>query len=146
VRFPGQVAPQEIPAWLDSCDVGILPLRRDVFLEFAFPNKLPEFVVAGKAVLMSRLNAVRYYFSEEALAYCEPENAADFAVGMTRLYSDPDLRQRLVATAQMEYRPLRWEVMQARYTELVDLAVGRTSASVPLPQPVSDRSRRACVN
>ena len=36
------------PGWLRQCDVGILPIRRDVFLDFAFPNKLPEFIVTGK--------------------------------------------------------------------------------------------------
>src|SRR5262249_37979431 len=44
VKFIGQVPSAEIPRWLDECDLGLLPLRRDVFLDFAFPNKLPEYI------------------------------------------------------------------------------------------------------
>jgi len=79
VKLAGQVPSADIPAWLDKCQVGILPIRRDVFLDFAFPNKLPEFIIMGKPVLMSRLRTIRHYFSEDALSYFEPNNPADFA-------------------------------------------------------------------
>ena len=32
-------------------------MRRDVFLEFAFPNKLPEFIIMGKPVLMRAIGS-----------------------------------------------------------------------------------------
>ena len=63
VKIVGQVASSEIPGWLAKADVGVLPIRRDVFLDFASPNKLPEFLVMGKAVIVSRLKAIQYYFN-----------------------------------------------------------------------------------
>jgi glycosyltransferase involved in cell wall biosynthesis len=126
VKLVGQVPAAEIPSWLSRCDVGILPIRRDVFLDFAFPNKLPEFIIAGKTVLVSRLKAIRYYFSEEALAYAEPNDPAALAAQMVRLYHDPALRDRLVRKAKEEYEPIRWDVMKARYLTLVgELIAGR---------------------
>ena len=126
VKLVGQVPAAEIPSWLSRCDVGILPIRRDVFLDFAFPNKLPEFIIAGKTVLVSRLKAIRYYFSEEALAYAEPNEPAALAAQMVRLYHDPALRDRLVSKARQEYEPIRWDVMKARYLTLVgELIAGR---------------------
>ena len=120
VRFIGRVRPEEIPQWLVQCDVGILPTRQDVFLDFSFSNKLSEYIVLGKAVIASRLRTIRYYFSEGALAYFEPNNPADLAKQMTRMYEDRDLRVQLAIKAKQEYAPIRWEVMRQRYLKLVE--------------------------
>jgi len=119
VKMVGQVPPTEIPTRLSQCDAGVLPIRRDVFLDFAFPNKLPEFIIAGKAVLVSRLKAIRHYFSEDALAYFEPNDPADLARQMLHLYRHPELRTQLSAKASSEYVPIRWLVMKERYLGLV---------------------------
>jgi glycosyltransferase involved in cell wall biosynthesis len=120
VRLIGQVPFGEIPEWLDKCDVGILPIRGDIFLDYAFPNKLPEFIIMGKAVVISRLKAIRYYFSEEALAYFEPNSPSDLAKQMVRLFQDRALRARLAARAKDEYAPIRWDLMKQRYLKLVE--------------------------
>jgi glycosyltransferase involved in cell wall biosynthesis len=132
VKLVGAVPAGEIPNWLKKCDVGILPIRRDVFLDFAFPNKLPEFIIWDKAVLMSRLNTIRHYFSEEALAYFEPNNPKDLATQMIRLYGDRGWRARLAARAKQEYAPIRWEVMKQRYLKLIERATGLTELK---PEP-----------
>ena len=137
VRLLGLVSAAEIPATLAKCDVGILPIRRDVFLDFAFPNKLPEFIIMGKAVLMSRLKTIRHYFSEESLAYFEPNNPEDLARQMVRLYWDRDLRARLAARAKKEYVPIRWEIMKQRYVKLIDEATG-LGHSGPKPPNVTE--------
>jgi glycosyltransferase involved in cell wall biosynthesis len=124
VKLIGQVPPDEIPSWLDKCTVGVLPIRRDAFLEFAFPNKLPEFIITGKPVLMSRLKTIRHYFSEDALAYFEPNNPKDLAGQMIRLYRDRELRARLAARAKEEYLPIRWEVMKERYLKVIQSVIG----------------------
>jgi glycosyltransferase involved in cell wall biosynthesis len=142
VRLMGQVASTEIPSWLSRCDVGILPIRRDVFLDFAFPNKLPEFIISDKTVIVSRLKAICHYFSEEALAYFEPNNPADLAKQMVRVYRNRALRARWVRRAKEEYAPIRWDIMKQRYLALVgDLtrmkveAVDRPRASVGAVKP-----------
>ena len=130
VRLIGQVPPSEIPTWLNQCDVGVLPIRSDVFLEFASPNKLPEYIVMGKAVLISRLRAIRYYFSEDALAFFEPNNASALAEEMVRLYRDPELRVQLAARAEEEYAPICWHVMKERYLRLIEEMVGPARGTV----------------
>jgi len=125
VKLIGQVPPDEIPAWLNKCALGVLPIRRDAFLDFAFPNKLPEFIIMGKPVLMSRLKAIRHYFSEDALAYFEPNNPKDLAGQMIRLYRDPELRVRLADRAKQEYEPIRWDVMKDRYLKVIESLTGQ---------------------
>jgi len=124
VRLVGQVPATEIPGWLGQCDAGILPIRRDVFLEFAFPNKLPEFIIAGKTVIISRLKTIRHYFSERALAYFEPNNPRDLSQQMVRIYRDPQLRTRLAIRAKEEYTPIRWSLMKQRYVTLIEEMMG----------------------
>lgn len=126
VKLFGQVDSKEIPAWLEKCDVGVLPIRRDVFLDYAFPNKLPEFIIMGKPVVISRLQAIRHYFSDDALAYFEPNNPADLARQMVRLYHDRELRSRLVARATDEYAGIRWDLMKERYLVLIESLSGTT--------------------
>jgi glycosyltransferase involved in cell wall biosynthesis len=120
VRLIGQVPGAEIPGWLQRSDVGLLPIRRDPLLEFAFPNKLPEYIISGKAVIISRLGAIQHYFSDEAVAYAEPNDPADVAKQMVRLYRDPALRASLARRAAEEYAPITWDVMKERYLILMD--------------------------
>jgi glycosyltransferase involved in cell wall biosynthesis len=131
VRLIGQVQPREIPNWLSQCDVGILPIRRDVFLDFAFPNKLPEFIVAGKTVIVSRLKAIRHYFGEESLVYFEPNSATALAQEMRRLYRDGALRARFATRARQEYEHLRWDVMKQEYLRVIQAAAGLSCTIEP---------------
>lgn len=124
VKFVGPVPPADMPAWLQKCDVGLLPMRRDVLLEFAFPNKLGEYLINGKSVIVSRLRTLRHYFSEHALAFVEPNDRRDLARQMVRLYGDAALRVRLASRARAEYAPIRWEVMKQRYLQVVDKLAG----------------------
>src|SRR2546422_6916292 len=55
VKLVGNVPSVDIPAWLNKCDVGILPLRHDVFVDLAFPNKRSE---EHTSELQSRLHLV----------------------------------------------------------------------------------------
>lgn len=119
VRFVGKVRPEAVPQWLKVCDLGVLATRRDVFLDFSFSNKLSEYIILGKPVICSRLKAIRHYFSEDALAYFEPGDAKALANQMVRLYQDSQLRVSLANKALIEYKPIRWEVMKARYLQLI---------------------------
>jgi glycosyltransferase involved in cell wall biosynthesis len=132
VRLIGQVPAADIPGWLSKSNVGVLPIRTDALLEYAFPNKLPEYIIMGKATIISRLRAIRHYFNEGSLAFAEPENVADLANKMVRLYGDPALRRALADSARREYAPIRWDVMKTRYLEIIDQMSGATALAKPI--------------
>jgi glycosyltransferase involved in cell wall biosynthesis len=119
VKLLGQVPSAEIPAWLGKTHVGVLPIRKDALLDFAFPNKLPEYIIMGKPVIISRLRAIRHYFGEASLAFAEPNDAKDLARQMLCLYRDPELRETLAANARIDYAPIRWDVMKRRYLDVI---------------------------
>jgi glycosyltransferase involved in cell wall biosynthesis len=137
VKVHGQVRAEEIPAWLNQCDVGILPIRRDIFLDFAFPNKLSEYIVMGKAVIVSRLKSLQHYFTEDALAFFTPNDPVDLSRQMVRLYHDRQWQARLALRAKEEYAPIRWDVMRERYLGLMDhlVATQAHAANPVLPTP-----------
>jgi len=141
VRILGAVLASEVPGWLRRSAAGILPMRRDVFLDFAFPNKLSEYIITGKPVIVSRLKTIRRYFSEEALAFFEPHNTADLAKQMVRLYRNHRLRERLAARARREYTPISWDVMKARYLRLVDSVIDPLRHNAP-NAPASEAVRQ----
>jgi glycosyltransferase involved in cell wall biosynthesis len=140
VKFIGNVLPQEVPRWLKRCEVGVLPTRRDVFLDFSFSNKLSEYIIMGKGIICSRLKAIRHYFSEEAFAFFEPNNSADLARQMVRMYNDPGLRLVLAERAKREYAPICWDVMKQRYLETVNELITDRCGSLekqPTPAPAA---------
>jgi glycosyltransferase involved in cell wall biosynthesis len=136
VRFLGTVLPNEIRAWLNRCDIGVLATRRDVFLDFSFSNKLSEYIIMGKAVICSRLKAIGHYFSADSLAYFEPNAPRSLSQQMLRLYRDKELRARLAAKAKEEYAPIAWEVMKRRYLDMMARIAG-----VERVQPLASETR-----
>jgi glycosyltransferase involved in cell wall biosynthesis len=132
VKLLGSVPPAEVSVWVEKCDIGVLPMRRDVFLDYAFPNKLSEYIILGKSVVVPRLKAIGHYFSEDALAYFEPNRPADLAKQMVRVSRDAGLRARLAARARTEYAPIRWDVMKQRYLVLMERMAGPAR---PAPKP-----------
>jgi glycosyltransferase involved in cell wall biosynthesis len=134
VKLVGRIDAAEIPAWLSRCNVGLISLRGVGYSDLAFPNKLPEFIIAGKPALVPRLQAIHAYFSEEALAYYEPSNPADLARQFVRLYRDPALRARQAEIAREQYAPIRWPIMRQRYLAVVARLTGDQVPPEAAPQ------------
>jgi glycosyltransferase involved in cell wall biosynthesis len=124
VLFKGLVPSISIPEWLRMADVGVLPIRCDAFLDLAFPNKLPEFIVTDTTVVVSELKAIRHYFSHDAVAYFRPGSSSELSQQMLRLYRHPGLRSSLAKQAKKEYAPIRWNLMKERYLAMVEALTG----------------------
>jgi len=124
VKFIERVSPTAIPDWLNKCDIGVLATRRDVFLDYSFSNKLSEYILMGKAVISSRIRTIRHYFSEDALAFFEPNSPADLAKQMVTMCKSPEVRSQRARTSREEYAPIRWEIMKERYLQMVSKLTG----------------------
>jgi glycosyltransferase involved in cell wall biosynthesis len=120
VKFFGKMPQQEIPAWLAQCDVGVLAMPQDIYLDLSFSNKLPEYIVMGKPVIASRLKTLSYYFSERALAFFEPQNEFDLAERMVEICQNAKLRASLTKQASLEYAAIDWSVMKQRYLQVIE--------------------------
>jgi len=122
VKFLGVIPHHEIPTWLKECSIGVLATRQDQFLDLSFSSKLPEYILMRKPVIMSRLKSIRHYFREESLAYFEPHNEDELAERIRELYCNPEIRQRYVENALMDYEKISWEIMRTRYLKIYQQA------------------------
>src|ERR1700730_13723984 len=91
-----------------------------------------------KVVICSHLKAIRYYFSEEALAFFQPQDSADLAKQMVRFYEDTQRRAGFARQGLEGYTQIRREVMRERYLNLTaNLLEGKQEAhEAPQPEPV----------
>lgn len=75
IKFTGRISSVDVPTWLASCDILILPRKRSVFADFGFPTKLGEYFAMMKTVILTRVGDFEYYFKDgEQVVFCEPDN------------------------------------------------------------------------
>jgi glycosyltransferase involved in cell wall biosynthesis len=99
----GEVSPNEVPAYLDACDILAsphVPLPGGVEF-FGSPTKLFEYMAAGKAIIASRLGQIGDVLEHGVTAWlAEPGDAAGLGDGLRALAAAPELRRELGANAR----------------------------------------------
>jgi glycosyltransferase involved in cell wall biosynthesis len=101
--FAGRVAHDEIPAWLDACDILVSPHVEmpDGSQFFGSPTKLFEYMAAGRAIVASRLGQIGDVLEDERTALLvEPGSVDALVAAVERLAGDPDLRASLGRAAR----------------------------------------------
>jgi glycosyltransferase involved in cell wall biosynthesis len=106
-------------------DVGIIPYRCDGFTELVLPTKAYEYAWMQRPMIASDTSAIRSMFRPESIVLCDPTNPADFAQAIIDLYHHPEKRSSMVANAEADYQPYRWEVMAKRYLHLLAALGGK---------------------
>ncbi len=101
-------------------DVGIIPYQFDGFAELVLPTKAYELAWVRRPIIASNTPAIRSMFSAESVVLCDPAHPESFADALVDLYERPEKRERMVASAAEDYAPYRWEMMSARYVEVLD--------------------------
>lgn len=100
VEFTGEIPHSELPAYLASFSVAIIPFLRNNLTLAANPIKLYEYFSLGLPVVSARLPEVELYRDLVYLA----DDPATFSAQLVRAIQerDPSLRQRRMAVAQQE--------------------------------------------
>lgn len=90
VRFLPEVSSQLIPSYLSAADCTIVPLRDEPLFEGALPSKMFEaWAVARPTIVSVRGEAEAVMQGAEAGLFSRPEDPADMASAIKRLYSNP---------------------------------------------------------
>ena len=111
LRFEDHVPSADVPTWIGACDVGVIPFRStpERIARFASPLKAFEFEAAGVPILASDVPALR-----EALTHgqdgwlVEPDDPGALAGGLTRLLTDPALRESLATHGRRTVEEHSW--------------------------------------
>jgi glycosyltransferase involved in cell wall biosynthesis len=117
VHFTGSVAHAEVAAHLALMDVFVVPRTAEVTCQLVTPLKPYEAMAAGRAVIVSRTEALSEMVIEgETGRTFVPEDPADLADVAEQLIADPEGRHALGERARAWVREARsWEANAARY-------------------------------
>ncbi len=125
------VPPHELPPWVASADVGVMPIQRSTLNHYlSTPNKLFESLAAGVPVVVSdfpEMHRIVLTDPDAPLgATCDPADPADVARAIRSILDLPpdqraDLRRRCLRAAHERYN---WETEVARLTGLYRDLVG----------------------
>lgn len=120
----------EIVDFVAHGDVGIIPYRRDGFMDLVLPTKSYEFAWMQRAMIASDTPAIRSLFRTESIALCDPSRPESFAEAIVDLYQHPEKRASLVANATEDYIPYQWEKMAESYRNLLRTLSGKQQQTV----------------
>ena len=130
VLTPGWIAHQEVPVYLNACDIGAMTLRATLNHDNYLSFKLFEYWACGLPVVVTRLKAIgRIVKDGENGLVVDSEDVAGYAAAFLRLIEDRDLARRLGRSGrELVEREFDWrEIMKreaALYTQDV-LALSR---------------------
>ncbi len=101
VQFEAPVPVERMAPILHACSVGIVPNRDNAATQIMLPVKLMEYAMLGVPAAAARLAPIMQYFDDRAVEFFTPENPADLAAAIIRLYENP------VRCAQMAHQANR---------------------------------------
>ena len=76
------------------------------------PVKMLEYIALGIPVIAPRLKTIEYYFTDDMVAFFEPEDIDSLANAIYTLYRDVQKRKTQVKTAQKFIDTYGWEKHQ----------------------------------
>jgi glycosyltransferase involved in cell wall biosynthesis len=120
VTFSTRYMPiEDLPAFLQQGDLGVVPYRRNIFTDGILPTKMMEYVALGIPVVAARTPVIEHYFDESMVHFFEPDNAQDLADCIYELYQDRPRLQALASSASRFLETHTWEQVSASYAGMV---------------------------
>jgi glycosyltransferase involved in cell wall biosynthesis len=93
IHFHAAVPVDQLAPALADMDVGVIPYSKTTATELALPVKMMEYIALGIPVVVARLRAVEYYFSDDMVNFFEPDNAESMAEAILKVYHDRSRRR-----------------------------------------------------
>ncbi|GFK92921.1 GDP-mannose-dependent alpha-(1-6)-phosphatidylinositol monomannoside mannosyltransferase [Fundidesulfovibrio magnetotacticus] len=129
VLTPGWIPHQEVPAYLNACDIGAMTMRATLNHDNYLSFKLFEYWGCGLPVVVTRLKAIgRIVRDGENGLVCASEDAPAYAAAFLRLMADRETARRLGAAGrELVERQFDWRMIMkaevAQYTpEVLELS------------------------
>jgi glycosyltransferase involved in cell wall biosynthesis len=111
----------EVPAYVQACDVVLLPNQRSVVLlnrknigQWTSPLKLFEYMAAGKIILASDLPVLREVLNPANSVLCDPEDPSSWVVHLDRICRGEQGYAALADRARKDVEYYSWSKRAAR--------------------------------
>jgi glycosyltransferase involved in cell wall biosynthesis len=119
VRFHGQQPLEQMPAAIALADVGVTPMRQDVFTDCGLPTKLLEYVALKVPAIASRTATTADYFDDSMVYFFRPGDTGDLADKLLAVYRDPSGAAERASRARHFTDIHNWSTESANYMALV---------------------------
>ncbi len=110
----------EVPAFLATADIGIVPKLADGFGNEAYSTKIMEFMAAGLPVIASRTRIDEFYFGKGEVHFFDSGKPESLAKAWLEVLENADLRSRLIQKGSNYVAENGWERHTMHYFELFD--------------------------
>jgi UDP-galactopyranose mutase len=122
IHYLGRKAYAELPAYISSWDVAIMPFARNEATRFISPTKTPEYLAAGKPVVSTPiLDVVRGWGQLDAVHIAA--TAAEFVSETEAALSLAERDPQWLEAVDRELQYLSWDRTWARMVDLVAAAI-----------------------
>jgi len=111
LKFVDRVPNTEVPLWIRSCDLVVLPLTETYMVHVgSMPLKLFEYMAAGVPILATDLPSIRDVLRHNENAWLVPPgDPKALAEGIRHLLKNPELAERLARQAREDVRQYTWK-------------------------------------
>ncbi|GIW06839.1 MAG: D-inositol 3-phosphate glycosyltransferase [Dehalococcoidia bacterium] len=114
VRFPALYGLDYV-RWLASADVLLLPYPHRSYNVARFPNKLGDYLAAGRAIVTNRTGDMGAMLDGSGAALLVGESPQELAEGISRCLADSQLRESLERQSrEFAETAFRWDMVAAR--------------------------------
>ena len=104
----GWISNEQLNDYISSCDICVLPFKKQISTNNIWPSKLNDYLSAGKPVLSTELDILRDIFSNYEIGYMVKDNPLDFATGIKKLLNSDDLGNFSKNGRQLALNELNW--------------------------------------
>jgi len=127
VRLFGQRSHEDVPRYVKSFDVGIVPYRLAEYTANVYPTKLNEYLGMGIPVVATDLPEIRRFNRQHGEIVEVAGDADAFAAGIRRVLGDssPADRQRRIGVAEEN----SWQSRLAAMERLIDDSIARRTVT-----------------
>jgi glycosyltransferase involved in cell wall biosynthesis len=115
----GEKPLEHIVGAIDSCDVGIVPNRRNAFTLINTPTRIFEYLARGKPVIAPRTPGIQDYFDDDSLLFFEPGNADQLAQKIELVAFHPREALTVTERGQLAYQRHTWNQEEQTLVRLV---------------------------
>jgi glycosyltransferase involved in cell wall biosynthesis len=120
---------EELPAFIQQANLGIVPYRNDVFTDGLLPTKLMEYAALGLPAIGSRTTAIKGHFANTMVEFFEPNSVDDLARAIRTLYRDRERFSELVDGCARFTQKYNWRTIGLEYANTVERLANRDHRS-----------------
>jgi len=121
-KFASFINPSDIPSYLFSADVLVLPnsANEDISIYYTSPLKMFEYMASKRPIVASDLPSIREILQDEKnAALVEPDNPRALAEGIKRVLMDKELAKRISKQGFKDVQEYSWEKRARRIIDFM---------------------------